>query len=175
MLLCLIKRESDIFMNIPVGERVAENIDIKKVDVRKVISDLQSKNFSGYIAVTTKMNYGFEDSTLFFKQGSVMGCSHAFLAFDKIIYGEEGIRLFFNSFASQFGCFDVFRLTNEQMELIITFNDKILIKSANMQKIFDNYIKEYKESLVEKYIDKSELSKDKYALLKEIGLGNIGL
>jgi len=162
-------------MNIPTGERVAENISVAKVDVRKVISDLESKKFSGYISVTNNNGFGFEDGVLLLKQGNVIGSVHAFLSFDKSIYGDESAALFFNSFASKFGCFDVFKLTSEQMELIITFNDKILFKSQNNQKLFDNYVKEYKTSLVERYIDKSSGGKDKYGLLKEIGLGNIGI
>jgi len=162
-------------MNIPTGERVAETISVAKVDVRKVISDLQVKKFNGYVSVTAKMNYGFEDSALFFKQGSTIGSVHSFLSFEKAVYGDDAVSLFFNTFGAKFGCFDVFKLTSEQMELIMTFNDKILFRSTNPLKILDNYIKEYKDSLVEKYIDKSDIGKDKYSLLKEIGLGNIGL
>ncbi|PIU02611.1 MAG: hypothetical protein COT55_02595 [Candidatus Diapherotrites archaeon CG09_land_8_20_14_0_10_32_12] len=162
-------------MNIPTGERVAENISTAKVDVRKVISDLENKKFSGYISVTNNNGFGFEDGALFFKLGNVIGSVHTFLFYDKSVYGDESAALFFNSFASKSGCFDVFRLTSEQMELIVTFNDKILFKSQNNQKLFDNYVKEYKASLVEKYIDRSSSSKDKYGLLKEIGLGNIGI
>ena len=162
-------------MNIPAGERTVSDVEINKVDVRKILLDLSKKEFTGYIAVTCSANYGFEDSTVFFKKGEIIGAIYNLLAYKKIIYGELALSLFFNIFASKNGFFDVFKLPVEQMELIVTFNDRIQFKkSLSDKEIYGNYLNEYKNSLVDKLVPKNEVKKDKYSLLKEIGLGNIG-
>ena len=93
-----------------------------------------------------------------------------------MFYLKDALELFFNSASAEFGIVELYELSREQMELMQTFNETVFFNEVyDVKDALKYYGKEYKDSLIERYIGRKEIDKNKYALLKQIGLGNIGV
>jgi len=160
-------------MNIPTGKQVIKGVPLKNLKYENMLLDLCSKNFNGYICLTAKDNAGYEDSFIVFEDGKIMGAYHNFLDKKKDSFGEDALKRFMSSFDSSFGVIDVYALTKEQAELILTFNEKLRISPTKDIKYL-NQLKnpKYREEV---FGDKNTNEITKYDLFKRIGLGNISI
>ena len=161
-------------MNIPTGKPVIKLLTLKNLNHNNMLLDLIKKKFNGYVCITVKDKYGYEDSFIVFEDGFIKGAYHRFLDKSKDSFGDNALKLFMSSFSSKLGTIDVYSLTKEQAELILTFNEKIKNKPTNDIKFlnqFNNF--KYKEEILG---NSSENKKEtKYDLFKRIGLGNVNI
>lgn len=160
-------------MNIPSGKQLATKLTLKDINAKNMIVDLISKKFNGYVSITITENFGFEDGLLIFSQGNISGAHYVLLHENKEIFGEDALKLFFNALGANFGTLDVYQLTKEQVELMLTFNEKTKINNIfDMKKIDSLFVKNYNADAVAKYSTQIQES-SKFDLFKKIGLGNI--
>ena len=159
-------------MNIPTGKPLIKQISLKKLNYNNMLFDLFSKKFNGYICLTIKDKYGYEDSFIVMEDGLIQGAYHKFLNQNKETFGDKAIKLFVNSLNSNLGSLDVYSLTKEQTELILTFNEKIKHNPIKDIKTLNQYNDpKYKDEIIENY--EKNTNDNKYDLFKKIGLGNI--
>lgn len=155
-------------MNIPEGKAIAKNLTTLKLNSDSMLNDLFLKKFNGYVCLTINEKNGYEDGFIVFQEGSILGSYYMFLDKKKEFYSTNALSLFVNNL-KYLGNIDIYSLTKEQTELLLTFNEKIRTKAINSIK----YLKElttnnYKEEL---FVEEKE--ENKYDLFKKIGLRNI--
>lgn len=160
-------------MNIPTGKPIIKNVALKNLNYSSMLSDLMAKKFNGYVCLSVKDKFGYEDSFLVLEEGIVKGAYHTFLDMQKDSFGDNAIKLFMSTILSKIGTLDVYSLTKEQAELILTFNEKIKnnpIKDIKYLNQFAN--SKYKNEIIN--INETQ-EETKYDLFKKIGLGNISI
>ena len=161
-------------MNIPTGKPLIKQVSLKKLNYLNMLSDLLTKKFNGYICLTIKDKFGYEDTFIVLEDGIIQGAYHKFLDFNKETFGDNAIKLFMSSFSAKFGTLDVYTLTKEQSELILTFNEKIKNVPIKDIKILNQYCdSKYREEIIN--ITNQGNDDTKYDLFKRIGLGNIDI
>ena len=157
-------------MNIPVGENVVSGLPVKEIDPKEMLSDLISKSFNGYVAITIFTDKGYEDGIIIFESGSIVGSYYKHLVLEKEFFGMNGLKYVLNMFGAEYGVIDVFKLSKEQVELLLTFNERVKTKSIkNLSDIKDFFVSKYNPNLFEEKTE--EVSK--YDLFKKIGLGSL--
>lgn len=162
-------------MNIPSGKQIVKNLSLKKLDYASMLADLIQKKFNGYICLTVNDKYGFEDSLFVFEDGIIKGSHQNFLNYEKEVFGDEAIYFFINNLKLEFGNIDVFSLTKEQTELILTFNEKMKTSPIADTKSLNKFASSsYKENFMSKVM-KHGSEDTKYDLFKQIGLGNLNI
>ncbi|PIU22642.1 MAG: hypothetical protein COT14_00055 [Candidatus Diapherotrites archaeon CG08_land_8_20_14_0_20_30_16] len=160
-------------MNIPTGKPIIKNVALKNLNCQNMISDLSAKKFNGYICITIKDKFGYEDSFLVFQDGIIKGAYHTFLDKNKENFGDNAMKLFMSTLVVQFGTLDVYALTKEQTELILTFNEKIKTTPIKEYKYLSQFVTpKYREEIIGTTEGENE---SKYDLFKKIGLGNINI
>ena len=160
-------------MNIPSGEEVVKNLEVKGIKTSSMIKDLNNKKFNGYVSITIREKFGFEDGVIIFKDGEISGSYYNFLLKNKELYGKDAFTFVMNAFGAEFGSLDVNKLSKEQVELMLTFNEKskFELKLKDLQKKIKT---KYDENLVSQEIG-IDVKDEKYELFKKIGLGNLGI
>ena len=113
-------------MDFPVGSVVEQLQETKTSDFSQKLSVLQQQNFTGYIVETIDGVYGLEEGMLFMKQGQVIACLHRFESNGYELRGQEALQFFFNG-ARATGFFDVVQLSNQQIDLVTAFDEKLLL------------------------------------------------
>ncbi len=162
-------------MNIPSGKQIVKNVALKKLDYANMLSDLIQKRFNGYLCLTINDKYNFEDSLLVFEDGAIKGAYSKFLNYEKEAFGDSAISIFLNNLKLEIGNIDVFSLTKEQTELILTFNEKMKTTPINDTKSLNKFVNSsYKENFMSKFM-KQGSEDTKYSLFKQIGLGNLNI
>jgi len=160
-------------MNIPTGKPVIKGMALKSLNYQNMIQDLITKRFNGYVCLTVQDKFGYEDSFIVFEDGIISGAFHSFLDKSKEDFGDIAIKLFMSCFASGIGTLDVFALTKEQAELILTFNEKIKTNPIKEVKYLNQFVNsKYRESFFD---SNNNVETNKYDLFKSIGLGNINV
>jgi hypothetical protein len=162
-----------VFVNIPSGEEVVKNLEVKGIKTSSMIKDLNNKKFNGYVSITIREKFGFEDGVIIFKDGEISGSYYNFLLKNKELYGKDAFTFVMNAFGAEFGSLDVNKLSKEQVELMLTFNEKskFELKLKDLQKKIKT---KYDENLVSQEIG-IDVKDEKYELFKKIGLGNLGI
>lgn len=155
-------------MNIPQGKSIIKNTSTLKLNYESMLNDLILKKFNGYVCLTVKDKLGFEDGFLVFQEGNIKGGFYKLLDKNKDYYSENAIKFFMSSIKNP-GAIDVYSLTKEQTELLLTFNEKIRNKPINSIK----YLKEFSTNNNKEELFVEEKEENKYDLFKKIGLGNI--
>lgn len=162
-------------MNIPQGKPILKNTALKGINYQNMLTDLINKKFNGYICITIKDIFGIEDSVIILEDGIIKGAYHNFIDKSKDIFGDDALKIFMSNITANIGTIEIYSLSKEQTELVLTFNDKLKTYPIKDMKILNQYsnlkvkynlnLEENKESNVE----------TKYDLFKKIGLGNINI
>jgi hypothetical protein len=161
-------------MNIPTGKPIIKGLALKNLNYQNMIQDLITKRFNGYICLTAKDQFGYEDTFIVFEDGIISGAYHNFLDKVKENFGDIAIKLFMSAFTAKFGTLDVYALTKEQVELILTFNEKIKNMPVKDIKYLNQFVNsKYREEIIGS--NASNVEETKYDLFKKIGLGNISV
>jgi hypothetical protein len=112
-------------MNFPVGEIMAK--EFLPDDIQKIILDLNKKNFSGYIVQSVSESC-FEEGVLFFKEGELLGAVTECKEAGNELKGNEAFVQFLNQTKGR-GYYQIVKLTESQVDLVVAFDKKILMGS----------------------------------------------
>lgn len=162
-------------MNIPVGEIVEENVSLKEVNLGKKLSGLMNEEFSGYVVLTVEGRSGIEEGLALLKGGTLVGGIYEYIRFGKIIYGDNALAQLLNSGLAEFGVMDVGKLSKQQIELIIAFNERIELKKKLSQKELSSATpKRYNAGAAETELGEELKKKEsRFDILKRIGIGGV--
>ncbi len=114
-------------MNLPAGSVVKTDVDVASVDFLGLLKELKSKVFNGYLCIAVKGKTGFEEGVVVFDNGKVEAVAYDYLAFNKSVVGSKALARVVNASSAKQGVIDLFQLTNEQVQLIIAFNEQAIV------------------------------------------------
>jgi len=154
-------------MNLPVLTPIVKNVPLEKVMPEKLFLDLQEKGFGGYLYLVIDGKYCFEESIVILVKGKIEGAIYLIEGHEIELLGKDAMPFCLNSFGAKYGQLSLFTLTDDQIKLILLFNEKIkytlaITKSKSIQGLKD--IK-YNEALID-YLLKDKIKNEKSA--KEI-------
>jgi hypothetical protein len=146
-------------MNFPVGEVIAKaNLP---VNFETVFNELQRLNFNGYIIQTVRGNC-IEEGAIFFREGQLNACVIECLKAEKVFKGEEAFPYFLNQTRGK-GFFQTIQLTRSQVDLVIAFDEKMLLKNKIV-------LKELPKLIPDSFKEKFELPESTENILEKYGL-----
>jgi len=162
-------------MNLPVGDIIGKGINLRKVDVRKLIEGFYDKGFSGYIVASL---YGFdaiEEGVLLFKDGLPIAAIYEYEFYGVTIFGDAALPHIFNSFAADFIVADIVSLSNQQIDLVTAFNDKaklgkVVQKSDVVRLMVKGFSRDLAKSVLSNVVSSVE---DKSDIFKKLGLAGL--
>ena len=160
-------------MNLPAGNPVELGINLKEVDLHGTLSNFFTANFSGYACVTIDGYDGVEEGVLVFKAGHPIAFSYSYLKHGKNLSGIQALPRTFNAFRARNGVMDVFSVTKDQLELILSFNSDAVLKQVLTQEELDRLMASaYTEGYAVQVLGrKEEISKRD--VLKRYGLSSV--
>ncbi len=162
-------------MNIPIGEVVEQHKSFSEIQPFKRLEKLLDSDFNGYFVAAIEGISGLEEGLLLIKEKKIVGAVFVSLRINKQVYGPLALRLVFNLLNSKKGVFDLNKLSRQQIDLIIAFNDRITLeKPVEKQLLLKLGSGSYQGALVSKILElEFESSASKHNLLKKLGLGSI--
>ncbi|MCX6799271.1 MAG: hypothetical protein NTW59_04220 [Candidatus Diapherotrites archaeon] len=162
-------------MNIPVGELLDKHVSFQEVSPLAKAGELLKSGFTGYLVMTTEGAAGMEEAILLLRENEVVGALFESLKFGKQFFGMQGLCLALNTGRAKQGVFDVSRLSRQQVDLIIAFNEKIqLPKPLNMQLLQRMMASGYSAELVQQSLGAGAAEEaPRAAVLGKFGLGSI--
>jgi hypothetical protein len=163
-------------MNLPVSEIVEQGKVTGEFKYKEITESSMEKEFSGYFIVTTDGFDGIEEGVLIFRRGYLVACLYEILNYGITVFGDTALRHALNSFLNPKGIVDIYGLTNQQVDLVAAFNDKIKLKrpvtKREVQRLYPGkFSAEMSKGLLKEVVSKRET---KESLLKRLGLGNLG-
>lgn len=163
-------------MNLPVGDIISQGLNLREIDVKKLIEGLYEKAFSGYLVATLYGFDGVEESVMIFKEGGFIAAIYEYELYGITVFGDSAVPHIFNSFAVEHIVADIVSLSNQQVDLITAFNDKAkLAKIVQKQDIAKMVPKGFSAELARSMLN--ELVKqedDKSNVFKKLGLSGLG-
>ncbi len=162
-------------MNIPIGKIEAQHVSFSESAPYEKISQLMKSRFNGYVVATAEGVSGLEEGLLMINNAVIIGAVFDGLRVNKQLYGVSALRLVLNLLKANQGVFDVNRLSKQQIDLIMAFNEKIkLLKIVDNATLSKLQPKAYNPAVVSKELMVEEgSSKSKNNLLNKFGLGSI--
>ncbi len=162
-------------MNIPIGNVEEQHLSFSENNPLNKIKQLMQSGFDGYVVATIEGVSGLEEGLLLLKGKEIVGAVFDALRINKQLYGVPALRLSLNLLKARKGVFDVNRLSRQQIDLIIAFNEKIrLAKPIAMPMLSKLLPPKYKPAIVSKELAVDlGVSETKYKLFKRLGLGSI--
>jgi hypothetical protein len=158
-------------MNLPSGTPVKTSVDVAEVDFPGLLQELRRKIFNGYLCITIQGTGGVEDGTLVFDAGKVVASFYEYFRYNKTVMGDKAFVRVMNASAAKIGVIDIYQLTNEQVQLILAFNEQAIsipserdLRAVKAEAFNADYEGEVKEKELEKRSD----------LLKRLKIGEIG-
>lgn len=162
-------------MNLPVGSVKEENLKTNEFDLVKKSIELMKENFNGYVVITAEGYQGVEEGILFFKKGIIVGSLYEYSKYKRFVYGDSALPMVFNVSKANFGIADIYSLTSQQLDLIIAFNEKLVLQDAVSENDVKKYaVKSYsKDFAVSALSDKLKKEESRYDILRRLGLNRI--
>jgi hypothetical protein len=167
-------------MNLPVKDVIVKDFFLERLEPVKLFLDLEGKKFSGYLSLIIKGDYGFEESYVIFEKGELVGFIYFLPSYDIKLFGEKAFKYCLNCYGAKDGVLNIYNLTEDQIKLILMFNDKINYnKKINSDKFKKNKkhflknIKYNKEDLKELLKDKIQFIRSKKSIFDERGLDDL--
>ena len=162
-------------MNIPAGEVLEKRVSFQGTDFQQKFSELMKGGFNGYAALTIGGASGIEEGFLVFRESEIVGALFEATKLGKQFFGLAALRLALNVLRAKHGVFDINRLSRQQVDLIIAFNEKIqLPKPVTAQMMPKLLVGEYSGELVNRALSLSQGSEvSREAVLSKFGLGSI--
>ena len=157
-------------MNIPLGTVEEEHISFSDSDPFAKLKKLTGSGFAGYLVATIEGISGLEEGVLLIRDQEVVGTVFSALRLNKQLHGVKSLRLVLNLLKAKKGVFDVNKLSKQQIDLIIAFNEKLrLAKPLSLEMLSKLEPKTYAPNLVSKELAVDLSAKDtKYNVLKEL-------
>lgn len=163
-------------MNLPVGEIISKGVNLREIDVRKLIEGFYEKEFSGYLITALEGFDGIEEGVLLFKAGVLSAAFYEYGLHGVTVFGDLGVLHMFNSLAAPFIIGDIVSLSDQQVDLITAFNEKSKIARAvtknDIQKLIPKaFSPEPAKGVLSQFVKKEESKKD---IFKKFGLTALG-
>jgi hypothetical protein len=155
-----------------VGDKVKQGINLQDFDQKKEVLSLMGNSFSGYVIVTSEGLDGIEEGALILKSGMPVGALYEYSKFDITVFGEGALPKIFNAFLAKYGVVDIYSLSNQQVDLVTAFNDRIKIENVldqnAIKKLFPSkYSLKLAEEVLSQVLEKHE---SRTSILKKLGL-----
>lgn len=112
-------------MNLPISKPLIENVYIDIIEPDKLLLDLSSKKFTGFLYLVIQSEYSFEENFIMFLKGHITGSIYLNNKHNLEVYGQDAFKLSVNSLAYKEGVLNIYTLSEEQLKLVLIFNDKI--------------------------------------------------
>ncbi|MBU0662617.1 MAG: DUF2226 domain-containing protein [Candidatus Diapherotrites archaeon] len=163
-------------MNLPVGSAVAEEVALKDFDIQGITDSLFDKLFSGYIVVTIDGYDGMEEGVMIFRKGTLAGALYEYMNYDILVFGEPALVQVFNALAAEHGAVDIYNLSNQQIDLVTAFNDKIILpKPLGKKDIKRMYVKEFADQYAKQVLaEVLKTHESRESVFKRLGLSRLG-
>ena len=163
-------------MNLPIGEVISRGVNLKEIDVKRLILGLFKKKFSGYLVATLEGIRGLEEGVLIFKSGDLTAAFYEYGLFGITVFGDSALPHVFNSFAAEYIISDIVSLSNQQADLITAFHDKAKVESVVSEKEISRLIprvfsEKFAQSVLTKVVESNESKDD---VFKKLGLSKLG-
>ncbi|MFH1199717.1 MAG: DUF2226 domain-containing protein [Candidatus Micrarchaeota archaeon] len=110
-------------VSLPAGKVIKTGLDLAAIDFFSLLAELKSKAFNGYLSITVSGYGGLEDGTLVFDNGKIVASFYDYLRYDQKLVGEAALARCFNASQAKVGVIDLYQLSNEQVQLILAFNE----------------------------------------------------
>jgi len=162
-------------MNIPVGKVEESQVSFAEKPPFARIRQLLQSGFEGYMAATIEGASGLEESIILLRGKEIVAAVFDAIRMNKQFYGIDGLKLALNLLKSQKGVFDLCRLSKQQIDLIIAFNEKVALpKPVDAGTLSKLEPAGYSSELVSKELAVDLGASDsKASLLKRLGLSSI--
>lgn len=163
-------------MNLPIGEVLQQGISVKELDTKALVVSLIEKKFSGYVVVTIDGFDGIEEGAIMFKEGHMVGSFYTYDNFNISVFGNSALQQAMNALVAEKGIIDIVALSNQQVDLIIAFHDKVKVSvgidKKNLDKIFPkSFSQEFAKKVLGDVIKEHESRK---SVFKRLGLSELG-
>jgi len=162
-------------MNIPIGKIEEAQIRFSDKKPLEKTTELMQSGFDGYLVATIEGVSGLEEGLLMVKGQEVVGVVFDAMRVHKQLHGLNALRLVLHIFKARQGIFDVNRLSRQQIDLIMAFNEKIrLPKAVGLELLSKLAPKAYDSAFVSKELAiDPQATESRGNLLKKMGLGSI--
>ena len=162
-------------MNLPSGEMLRQAANARQADYKRDFLAQMGAGFSGYAAMAVEGVDGIEEGALFFKNGQLLGSAYEYPKHLVSVSSDEALRCCFNALASDYAVFDLVKLSNQQVDLILALNEPQRLKSAVDKGALPRlFAREFSTSFGEQHLAAFLLQKrfadSKYHILKKLGL-----
>lgn len=141
-------------INLPVGTAVKTNVELITVDFLALIFELKRKLFNGYLCLCIQGKEGIEEGTLVFDAGKIVASFYEYFKYNKVILGDKAFVRVMNASAAKNGVIDIYQLSNEQVQLILAFNEQAIsipsdsdLRRLKTEKFSDSFENEVKAEL----------------------------
>ncbi|MDD4049392.1 MAG: DUF2226 domain-containing protein [Candidatus ainarchaeum sp.] len=134
-------------MNLPISKPIVENVFLDVIDPVKLLSDLNQKQFTGFIYLTVHSLNNFEENILLFLKGNISGSIYLNNTYNVEIFGKEAFDFSINNLGYNDGIINIYELSAEQLKLILIFNDKIKYETKIDEKSILKLNFKYNENL----------------------------
>ncbi|HLC48091.1 MAG TPA: DUF2226 domain-containing protein [Candidatus Norongarragalinales archaeon] len=158
-------------MNLPPGIIVKTGIDTATIDFAALLRELKDKVFNGYLAITVEGASAIEEGIVVFDNGKVVASFYEYFKYNKQVLGDLAFQRVMNAAASKHGVADIFQLTNDQVQLILAFNEQAIClpSEGDIKKLRSESF----SPLFEEQIKDGEGTGTKTELLKKFKLGDV--
>ncbi|MEI8364624.1 MAG: hypothetical protein WCF78_04170 [archaeon] len=161
-------------MNIPINVPLVENVFLEQLMPDKLFLDLANKKFSGYTYLAVNGKYGFEESIIIFTKGNVVGSIFLIDSYEIELFGLDAFNFGINAFGNKDGLLNIYNLNDDQIKLILIFNDKVKfdykVDNGSLSKL---NIK-YNEILLDKLLsNKIEIKESKTDIFNKLNLSEL--
>ncbi len=163
-------------MNLPVGEVLQQGIAVEEIDTKPLTLSLLDKRFSRHVAVTIDGFDGIEEAVVMFKEGFMVGSFYTYDNFNISVFGNSALQQAMNALVAERGIIDIVALSNQQIDLVIAFHDKVKVTVAidkrQLEKIFPKgFSQEFAKKVLGGVVKQAESGKSgfKRLCLSELG------
>jgi len=124
-------------LNLPYGTPVKTGIDVAAVDFVALLKELLVKSFNGYACITINGGNGVEEGVVLFDNGKVVASFYEYFKHVKTVQGDHAFVRVMNASSAKDGVIELFQLSNEQVQLILAFNEQAI--SIPTEKDYKNF------------------------------------
>jgi hypothetical protein len=147
-------------MNLPTTKPIITNVFLDIIDPVKLFLDLNEKKFTGYLYLVV-LKENFLENIIFLEKGNVVGSIYINDYYNFEIYGKDAFKLSINSISLKEGLFNIFQLTEEQLKLLLIFNEKIKYLYKITKKTINEKTFIYDDKLIYNYLKEEKYKKEK--------------
>jgi len=158
-------------MNLPVNAPLVENVFLDQLLPDKLLNDLSNKKFSGFAYLMADGKYSFEENVLVFSGGNIIGAMYFIDCFDIHMFGEDAFYMAIGNYGLKNGILNIYGLTEDQIKLVLIFNDKIRfdykLDRSGLSKLGFNY----NESKIDELLkDRTKTEVSRKDIFRNLGL-----